>query len=130
MLDLHARSAPNARYVSDERVPVATLDDLIGPHLGDPIAVLMKMDVQGYELQVLSGGQAILARSSLVQVEMSLLPLYETAPAYGEILEFMDHHGFRLIGIEPGFGSSSGLLLQADGLFATDAAIRTAQGLR
>lgn len=129
MLDLHARSAPEARYVADERVEVATLDDLVQPQLGDPAAVFTKIDVQGYELQVLAGGETTLARSTLVQLEMSLLPLYETAPSYREIFDFMAQHGFRLVGIEPGFASPTGALLQADGLFATDAATRSLQGV-
>lgn len=129
MLDLHARSAPEARYVADERVEVATLDDLVQPQLSDAAAVFTKMDVQGYELQVLAGGEATLARSTLVQLEMSLLPLYETAPSYREILDFMAQHGFRLVGIEPGFASPTGALLQADGLFTTDAATRSLQGV-
>jgi hypothetical protein len=129
MLDLHARSAPEARYIADERVEVTTLDDLVQPQLGDPTAVFTKMDVQGYELQVLAGGEATLARSALVQLEMSLLPLYDTAPSYREILDFMAQHDFRLVGIEPGFASPTGALLQADGLFATDAATRSLQGV-
>jgi FkbM family methyltransferase len=129
MLDLHTHSAPSARYIADERVDVATLDDLVRPHLGDRAVVLTKADVQGYELQVLAGGEAILGRSTLVQVEMSLLPLYEMAPSYREILDFMTQHGFRLVGIEPGFASPTGVLLQADGVFATDPAIRSLEGV-
>lgn len=127
MLDLHARSAPEARYVADERVDVATLDDLVQPQWGDPSAVLTKVDVQGYELQVFASGETTLARSTLVQLEMSLVPLYETAPSYREIIEFMAEHGFCLVGIEPGFASPTGALLQADGLFATEAATRSLQ---
>jgi FkbM family methyltransferase len=129
MLDLPARSAPEARYIADERVEVATLDHLLQPHWGDPAAVFTKSDVQRYELQVLAGGAGTLARSSLVQLEMSLLPLYDTAPSYWEILDFMAQRGFRLVGIEPGFASPTGALLQADGLFATDAATRSLQGI-
>jgi len=127
MLDLHAHAAPEARYVADERVDVATLDDLVELHLHDRAAVFTKIDVQGYELQVLAGGEATLARSTLVQLEMSLLPLCETAPSSREILDFMVQQGFRLVGIEPGFASPTGALLQADGLFATDAATRSLQ---
>ncbi len=112
VLDLHAHSVPKAQYVADEPIEVAILDDLVQPQLGNPAAVFTKADVQGYELQVLAGGEATLARSTLVQLEMSLLPLYETAPSYREILDFMAQHGFRLVGIRPGFASPTGALLQ------------------
>ena len=58
----------------------------------------------------------------LIQLEMSLLPLYESAPSYREILDAMERRGFRLVGIEPGFASPTGALLQADGLFTTNEA--------
>jgi hypothetical protein len=128
MLDLHSRAAPNARYVSDERVDVTTLDDLVQAHATGGASLFTKADVQGCELHVLAGGTATLARSTLVQLEMSLLPLYETAPSYREILDFMAQRGFRLVGIEPGFASPTGALLQADGLFAYEAATRLLQG--
>lgn len=73
------------------------------------------------------GGEATLARSALVQLEMSLLPLYDAAPSYRKILEYMAQHGFQLVGIEPGFASPTGALLQADGLFATEDATRSLQ---
>jgi FkbM family methyltransferase len=126
MLDLHSRVAPEAGYVADERVDVATLDDLVKPHL-EEATLFIKADVQGYELQVLAGGTATLARSSLVLLEMSLLPLYEMAPSFREILDYMAQRGFGLVGIEPGLASSTGALLQADGLFSTEAAILSLQ---
>jgi FkbM family methyltransferase len=127
MLDLHARSAPNARYVTVEHVRLETLDDLVQPHTGDSTGIFTKIDVQGFELQVLAGAKGTLSRSTMVQLEMSLLPLYETAPSYQEVLDFMARHGFALVGIEPGIASATGALLQADGLFANQTATRFLQ---
>ena len=129
MLDLHARAAPEARYVAEERVDVATLDDLVEPHLRDGGSVFTKIDVQGYELQVLEGGPATLERSSLVQLEMSLLALYDTAPTYRDVIQFMAQHGYQLVGLEPGIAARTGVLLQADGLFATEKAANSLQGV-
>jgi FkbM family methyltransferase len=129
MLELHARSAPEAMYVGDERVELVALDDLVLGQIEDTAVLFTKMDVQGYELQVLAGAEATLRRSALVQLEMSLLPLYETAPSYRDVLDAMGTRGFRLVGIEPGFASPTGLLLQADGLFVGDAAIRSLAGV-
>lgn len=122
MLALHARAAPEAEYVGVETVEMRPLDELLQPHLGDPVTLLLKVDVQGYELEVLSGGSTTLSRSSLIQLEMSLVPLYETAPTYREMIDFMAHRGFGLVGLEPGFTSEAGVLLQADGLFASEEA--------
>jgi hypothetical protein len=59
---------------------------------------------------------------------MSLLALYEGGPPFQEVLTFMGQHGFQLIGIEPGFADRTGILLQADGIFATDETVRSLQG--
>jgi FkbM family methyltransferase len=128
MLDLHIRAAPEAQYVADETVDVATLDDLAEPHTTNGAALFTKVDVQGYELQVLGSGALTLARSTLVQLEMSLSPLYAMAPTHRDVLEFMGQRGFELVGIETGFADPSGLLLQVDGLFASGDATRSLRG--
>jgi FkbM family methyltransferase len=128
MLELHNRAAPSARYIAEESVEVGVLDELVSSQVGRDDIILTKIDVQGYELQVLAGGPVTLARSSLVQLEMSLLPLYEGAPTFEGVLEFMGRHGFRLVGIEPGFADRTGVLLQADGIFAAQHVIRSLQG--
>ena len=127
MLTLHARTAPEAQYIAEEVVDVATLDDLALPHLPDEASVFVKVDVQGFELEVLRGAPMTLARSTVVQLEMSLLPLYESAPTYFDLLEFMKQRGFELVGLEAGIATPAGLLLQADGLFATARATRALQ---
>lgn len=128
MLDLHARAAPNAQYVAEEQVDVLPLDELVWPLWGDMRSMFLKVDVQGYELQVLEGGVETLGKSSLVQLEMSLLPIYETAPTYQDVLEFMEDRAFRLVGLEPVFAAPTGVLLAADGLFASEQAARLVQG--
>jgi FkbM family methyltransferase len=128
MLNLHAQAAPQALYVAEERVTMATLDDLAISRLPQLARLFIKADVQGYELEVLSGGAQTLAKASLVQLEMSLLPLYAGAPTYVEVLDFMANANFRLAGIEPGMAAQSGLLLQADGLFVSDEASQSLLG--
>jgi FkbM family methyltransferase len=127
MLELHARAAPEARFVAEERVDVQPLDELVDPHLQGAGAVFTKLDVQGYELHVLHSGPATLAASALIQVEMSLVRLYQDGPTYRDVVRFMDERGFELVGLEPGFAAPNGLLLQADGLFASDRAARSLQ---
>ena len=67
----------------------ATLDDLAGP-VSSP--ALLKVDVQGAELEVLEGAQKTLAACEVVQLEVALLPYNEGAPAMLEVLEYMAAH--------------------------------------
>jgi FkbM family methyltransferase len=127
MLDLHVQVAPFALYVAEERVNMATLDDMALSRVPQSARLFIKADVQGYELEVLGGGAQTLAKSSLVQLEMSLMPLYAGAPTYTDILDFMAKRAFRLAGIEPGIATESGLLLQADGLFVSEEASQSLQ---
>lgn len=117
MRDEHRRAAPYAAYVGTEDVQVRRLDDVLGPHCAGGV-VLLKMDVQGYEQQVLGGATRTLPLVRGVQVEMSLVPLYEGSWLFAEALQFLAGSGFELVSLEPGFTNrATGQLLQVDGIF-------------
>ena len=72
---------------------MTTLDDVSGASaLEGP--VLLKVDVQGYELEVLRGGAQTLARSEVVLLEVSLLEYNQGAPLMPEVVAFMNAAGF------------------------------------
>jgi FkbM family methyltransferase len=45
----------------------------------------LKMDIQGGELMVLTGGRSKLSRAVMIQTEIPFIPLYKNQPSYGEI---------------------------------------------
>ena len=115
----HELSAPDSAYVGVEHIEARRLDSLAPELLGDASRVLLKLDVQGAELRALSGAEASLRRILVVEMELSLVPLYEGGALMREALDRLDAAGYDLVGLEPGFSDpSSGRLLQADGLFA------------
>lgn len=80
-----------------EQQPMRLLDDLIGQSaIGAPVpaGLLMKLDVQGFELEVLRGGMSTLAQAELLVLETSLLPYNEGGPTFAEVVEFMNDAGF------------------------------------
>jgi FkbM family methyltransferase len=74
-------------------LPMSTLDGFMhGRECRLPI--LLKLDVQGFELEVLGGAMDVLARSELVVMETSLIPYNENAPLFAEVVRFMAQRDF------------------------------------
>ena len=119
MLRRHVEAAPNAGYVRTEMVPQCRLDDMI-PTLGVEAenVLFLKLDVQGYEQQVLDGAAGVIDQVAGIQIEMSLVPLYEGAMGYTDVLDWMRRYGYALKLVIPGFWDQrTGQQLQVDGVF-------------
>jgi FkbM family methyltransferase len=117
MLERHVRSARRSAYVGSERVRVTTIDELM-----DRYALrshtYVKIDVQGFERQVLDGAIAALGVVRAVQLELSLVPLYAGAWSFDEAMETMRGRGFMLAALLPGFSDPvTAQTLQCDGVF-------------
>ncbi len=118
MRELHRQTAPESAYVATERVQVRALDSIWDEVATEARNPFLKLDVQGYELEVLQGARSSLPKLTGIQVELSLVSLYEGAPTFHQMIDFLEAEDFRLAGLEPGFcDGDSGELLQADGLF-------------
>lgn len=114
----HLDAAPESAYVGTEAVQVRRLDDLADGLVPREGRLMIKVDTQGYELEVLKGATGLLPRVSAIQIELSLVPLYQGAPIAVEAIDFVESLGFEVFSIVPGFKDKrSGRLLQADGIF-------------
>jgi FkbM family methyltransferase len=116
MLPSHASAAPRSAYVGQEVVDVSTVDDeMLTISAERPF---LKIDSQGFEGRILDGAAASLPRFHGVQLEMSLVPLYEGQELFDEILHRLTSEGFELWSLEPGFTDPhDDRLLQVDGWF-------------
>jgi hypothetical protein len=78
----------------------------------------LKLDVQGYELQVLQGSEAFLPGIVVVEAELSLVPLYVGGPLYRDVVDYLADRGLHLISVE-GITEEpdTGHMLQVDGVF-------------
>lgn len=107
------RYAPDSVYVGTERVEVARLDDVWSSLITHDEVVYIKLDVQGYELEVVGGASASTARSPAIELELSLVPLYTGQPLFREVIDELERIGFELFSLEPEFSDPvSGRLLQ------------------
>lgn len=114
----HRRAFPRAREISTIKVPLSTLDHEMGSiHLEPPLFI--KLDVQGYEPQVLEGATETLKRVDFVLLETSFRPLYEGEKTFMEIARMMGQLGFEFLRpVDWLKDPQNGEVLQMDALFA------------
>jgi FkbM family methyltransferase len=118
MLQAHVTAAPSAKYVSTCEVQVRRLDDIFDQYCQPGQRCCMKLDVQGHEHQVLAGAAKCLDRITIVQMELSIEPLYEGAETWQASIESMRQLGYKLMLLTPGFRDhQTGEMMQADGVF-------------
>lgn len=118
MKTLHVSAAPQSRYVGTEKVPLTRLDQIAHPFIEQSNKLLLKIDTQGYEMPVLEGAQNLLPRVHAIQLELSLVPLYEGQTLYKEMIDWLAGKGFDLWNVIPGFVDQiSGRMLQRDRFF-------------
>jgi FkbM family methyltransferase len=67
------------------------LDDLFSHTHFD----LIKLDTQGSELDILSGGENLMKKARGIILEIALKPYNQDAPLVDEVLAFMKSHGFE-----------------------------------
>ena len=77
MLDSHLEAAPSSKYIGKEKVLLRKLDTLSQDFIDDNSVVFLKIDTQGYEEKVMNGAHALMKNIVGLQLEISLVPLYE-----------------------------------------------------
>jgi FkbM family methyltransferase len=119
MESLHQQALPSSVNAGYAEVDVCPLDSAVAD-LGVAItnATLLKIDTQGYELEVLKGGPRTVGLVGAIQLEMSFTPLYTGQPLFPELFAYVEDKGFDVFDIVPGFcDPRTGRLLQVDGIF-------------
>ncbi len=91
--------------VDIRQVDVRVLDDMLPEILsstkGESFRVFLKMDTQGYDLNVFQGASDSLDLICGLQSEISIIPLYEKMPDYIEAITTFRKKGFELTGLYP-----------------------------
>ena len=69
MLDSHVQAAPESTYIGSETVKLSKLDTIAKDYIDSKYhSIFLKIDVQGFEMQVLSGASRILGEIDLVLI--------------------------------------------------------------
>lgn len=118
MGETHKESAPSSKYISVENVRQIKLDSIFKKYASNENQVMLKIDVQGYEEQVILGIQQNIKDIRIIKLECSIVSLYEKDKTYEFYFDWLKRLGYVLYDIEPGHGNiEKGQLLQFDAIF-------------
>jgi FkbM family methyltransferase len=114
--DLQQNLIPGTAVVEQITVEVKRLDD-VESHISLVSPVLLKMDVQGFEKEILKGATHCLHQIDYLLFEASFVPMYNGEPLFDEMHSFVKELGFEFIA-PVGFLQSEQLqILQMDLLY-------------
>jgi FkbM family methyltransferase len=118
MTTKHTDAAPNTHCNNTEKTKVKPLDSFSHYLSSNSPNLFLKIDTQGFELQVLKGAKSILDKTKIVQLELSLVELYEGQELYDKLISYMSEKGFDVWFLDPAFiDPRNGRLLQVDAIF-------------
>ncbi len=89
--------------VARQQTAVKRLDQVL-PNIFGPLGdrrLFLKVDTQGYDLEVLAGARGVLGAVMAIQIEVSLIPVYENMPPMDVTLDALKKLGFHVSGIFP-----------------------------
>lgn len=120
MNDDHKAEFPQTSKFQSRIVKMAKLSSIVDVNdIQRPL--LIKIDVQGYEREVISGAKSILSIADFLIIEVSFHELYSQQPLFDEIYTLLKDLGFNFKGnLYQIYSSKSSKVLQADALFVRE----------
>lgn len=114
----HTKVAPSAKYVGELEIPIVTLDSIFTDITTSDNKTCLKIDTQGLEDKVLAGAAESLKKIILIQLELSLIPLYDGSRTIDWMISYLKDLGFEPVLFLPGFiDRTTEEMQQVEGLF-------------
>ena len=105
------KSHPGNRVVNKETIGVRRLDSIFDECTAGIAAprLYLKLDTQGYDLEVVRGAGGVLDKFMGAQTEVSFRPIYQGMPGYVETLREFETRGFTVVDFMPVAAEAGGL---------------------
>ena len=110
----HLENFPGSATVSQQTISISTIDKELEILGALPQELLLKLDVQGFEAEVLKGASQSLFKIPLCYLEVSITPLYEGEVTFLPILMELSNFGHEVVDVFRGVKTKKGQLLQLD----------------
>lgn len=118
ILPKHTSLKPASVTVGKEYVMMKKMDDYLDIVLRQNGPYLLKIDTQGYEMEVLKGSKNVLNIVSYLLVEVSLVELYQGQKLLKDILDFLSKKNFKIWSVDRVMGNKkTGQTYQLDIFF-------------
>jgi FkbM family methyltransferase len=112
---LPAASDKLQKIGKQRKTPIITIDNLLAQSFPDFRPDLVKLDIQGFELEALSGAETLFGKTEMFIMEASLFEFMPNQPILREVVSFMAAKDYELYDIPGGCRRpSDGALGQAD----------------
>ena len=117
MADLHKSEYAHTIRHTTEKIKVKKLDDVIGELKIVP-NLMVKIDVQGFEDNVIRGGEKTIATAKMVLIEMSYYCLYKDQLLFDDLYKKLNALGFHFAGNwSQAVSEKDGKILYSDSIF-------------
>ena len=105
------------RTSQKETIEIDTLDNILANdmHLKTR-KIFLKMDTQGYDLNVFNGAKNSVNSIVAILSEISFLPIYEGMPDYHQVLKEFEANGFVVTGLFPVTRNKNLSIIEMDGV--------------
>jgi FkbM family methyltransferase len=137
-LNLNSSSELSSFLVPKENIPktvescevkISTLDSVLDEILAlvpEP-RIFLKMDTQGYDMEVVQGASKTLDKVLCLQSEIAVLANYNNMPSYLDALKYYESLGFQLLHLFPANRLPQGMVVEYDCLMVRAQALDVAQ---
>ena len=100
----HLDIARDSKYVRKQKIKLITLDSISNYISNKGDNIMLKIDTQGYELNILQGGvhASILPNIMLIYIVLSIIQLYKKQELWLYMINYLKERGFEIWDINKG----------------------------